>query len=93
VAKSRDDNVDGVGDLRQSAGYGGGDRGILLIDETDDLEGGHTVQVCGGGQDLFRGEAPKIRFRFAGSGQLMRLSEYVESKIFYYVARIIVAMR
>jgi hypothetical protein len=93
VAKSCDDNVDGARDLRQSAGYGGSNGRILLIDETDDLEGRHAVEIGGGGQDLFRGESAKIGFRFAGSGQLMRLSEYVESRTFYYVAETRAVMR
>ena len=54
-------------------------------------------KTCGrglwGGQDLFRGEAAKIGFRFAGSGQRMRLSEYVESRTFYYVAETRAVMR
>ena len=82
LAKSGDDDVDGAGDLRQSAGDRGGDGGVLAVDQADDFERRHAIEISSGGKNLFGGEAAEIGFRFAGLGQVVRLSEYGENRPF-----------
>jgi len=74
VAESGDDGVDGAGDLRQGAGDGCGDSCVFVVDEADDFEGGHAVEISRGGENLFGGESLQSRVRDAGSGQVVRLS-------------------
>ena len=49
LAESGDDDVDGAGNLRQSAGDCGGDSGVFVVDEPDDFERRHAVEISGGG--------------------------------------------
>ena len=47
-------NVDGAGDLRQGAADGGGNGGVFVVDEADDFERGHAVEIGGRGVGLLR---------------------------------------
>ena len=74
LAKAGGDHVDSAGNLRQGAANCDGGGGVLVVDEADDFERGHAVEVGGGGEDLFGGEDAEIGSGLAGSGQVVRLS-------------------
>jgi hypothetical protein len=74
LAKSRSNDFHGASDLRQSAADGRGDGGIFVVDEANDFERGHLVEIMCSGKDLFGGKLAKVSFRGAGSGQVVRLS-------------------
>ncbi len=85
LAESGDDDVDGAGDLRKGAADCCGDGCVFAVDEADDFERRHAVEIGGCGENLFGRKTAKIGFHFTGSGQVVRLSGDEQSKSFYYL--------
>ena len=71
VAETVGNDLDGAGNLWKRALDGGGNGCVFRIDNADDFERRHLIELRGGGENLLGRKLVKVGFRGAGSGQVL----------------------